>query len=76
MAGSPDEKQQHTADDEQRTDRDGCQRGYRAAFLGVLLFPFKQIKTQLLHTLTDKLVTAEDQFTVFVPPEIFQLLWY
>lgn len=42
MAGSPDKEQQHTADDEQRTDSNGCQRGYRAAILGVLLFPWKQ----------------------------------
>lgn len=41
MAGSPQEEQQHTADDEQRADSDGCQRGNRAAILGVFLFSCK-----------------------------------
>lgn len=42
MAGSPDEDQQHAADDEQRGDSNGCQRGQGAALLGVLLLPCQQ----------------------------------
>ena len=47
MAGSPEENQQHKANDEQRDDTDidgSLQRRYRIAFLDVLLFAWEQNK--------------------------------
>ena len=58
MAGSPEEEQQHDADDEQRADGDGCQRGEGAALLGVLFFPCKQTQ----ENITVKMILNQDGF--------------
>lgn len=52
MAGEDDEEQQHTANDEQRTDSDDCWKGHRGALLDVLLFPCKQVPDRLMLWLT------------------------
>lgn len=47
MAGSPDEEQQHAANNEQGADNNDRQKGHGAALLGVLLFLCGQIQDGL-----------------------------